>query len=144
MPKDSGKDVRLIFHLSYPKNGLSVNSQTPAELCSVKYPDFADAVRTCMTEIQQHGSCFISKSDAKSAFRNLGICRQDWPWLLMAVKSPIDNKWYFFVDKCLPFGSLISCSHYQKVSNSIAYITKCINQKSSINYLDDFLFSSYL
>ena len=31
VPKDGGKDVRLIFHLSYPKNGDSVNSNTPPE-----------------------------------------------------------------------------------------------------------------
>ena len=35
VPKDNGKDVRLIFHLSYARNGDSVNSQTPKEMCSV-------------------------------------------------------------------------------------------------------------
>ena len=41
-------DTRLIFHLSYPRNSQSVNSGTPAEFCSVKYPDFNEAVRLCM------------------------------------------------------------------------------------------------
>ena len=37
VPKDGGKNTRLIFHLSYPRGkGTSVNANTPAEMCSVK------------------------------------------------------------------------------------------------------------
>ena len=61
VPKDSGKDVRLIFHLSFPRDGQSVNSETPVEFCSVKYPDFADAIRLCMDEVNSHGTCFCLK-----------------------------------------------------------------------------------
>ena len=43
VPKDKGKKTRLIFHLSYPKTGDSVNSGIPDDLCSVKYPDFMEA-----------------------------------------------------------------------------------------------------
>ena len=45
VPKDGGRATRLIFHLSYPKTGSSVNSETPEEFCSVQYPDFAEAIR---------------------------------------------------------------------------------------------------
>ena len=48
VPKDKGKKTRLIFHLSYPKDGESVNSGIPQELCTVKYPDFIDAVKLCI------------------------------------------------------------------------------------------------
>ena len=52
VPKDNGKDTRLIFHLSYPRNKSkfngtcpkSLNANTPKELCKVKYPEFAEAV----------------------------------------------------------------------------------------------------
>ena len=44
VPKDGGRDTRLIFHLSYPRSGESVNSCTPKELCSVDYPDFSLAL----------------------------------------------------------------------------------------------------
>ena len=47
VPKDKGKKTRLIFHLSYPKKGDSVNSGIPDDLCSVEYPDFMDAVAIC-------------------------------------------------------------------------------------------------
>ena len=43
VPKDSGQDMRLIFHLSYPKDGASINSETPKELCLVQYCDFNEA-----------------------------------------------------------------------------------------------------
>ena len=49
VPKDDGRDKRLIFHLSYPKNkGTSVNANTPPEKCSVQYPDFVDAIQMCL------------------------------------------------------------------------------------------------
>ena len=44
VPKDKGLKTRLIFHLSYPKTGDSVNSGIPKEVCKVKYPDFEEAV----------------------------------------------------------------------------------------------------
>ena len=44
VPKDKGKKTRLIFHLSYPRNGDSVNSGIPKNLTSVKYPDFDEVI----------------------------------------------------------------------------------------------------
>ena len=70
VPKDNGKDTRLIFHLSYPGKGVSLNSETPRELTTVKYCDVTDAVKLCL---QAGRGCKISKSDMKSAFRNLGV-----------------------------------------------------------------------
>ena len=70
VPKDHGKDVHLIFHLSYPKMGKSVNSETLPELCMVSYPKFDEAIRLCLKEGK---SCHIARSDMKSTFRGLGI-----------------------------------------------------------------------
>ena len=36
VPKDGGRDTRLIFHLSYPRPGDSVNSGTPPDMCKSK------------------------------------------------------------------------------------------------------------
>ena len=103
VPKDGGKQTRLIFHLSYPKGkGSSVNASTPVELCSVQYPDFNEAVQLC---IKEGKFCHIAKSDMKSAFRNLGIKKSHWKYLVMKAKSPRDGKIYYFVDKYLPFGA---------------------------------------
>ena len=69
VPKDGGKQTRLIFHLSYPRTGQSVNSQTPHDKCKIRYCSFDDAIRRCLEEGR---SCSISRSDMKAAFRNLG------------------------------------------------------------------------
>ena len=141
VPKDNGTDVRLIFHLSYPRNGKgnkkSVNANTPAEFCKVSYPDFAKAVQLCM---KAGPKCHLGRSDMRSAFRNLGVMRKYWKYLLLKAKSPIDGKWYFFVDKAIPFGHSISCKLFQEFSNSIAHIVKFKTQADLVNYLDDYLF----
>ena len=143
VPKDGGKATRLIFHLSYPRNcGKSVNENTPAEYCSVHYPDFSKAVQLCA---QAGISCKIAQSDMQSAFRHLGILRKHWKYLVMMAKSPIDGKNYYFFDKALPFGSSISCSHFQRFSNAVAHIVKFLSDNAeNVNYLDDFLFVALL
>ena len=72
VPKDNGKNTRLIFHLSYPRDGsnTSVNANTLKELCSVKYPDFSKAVVLCL---QAGKGCFCSRSDWKTAFRHFPL-----------------------------------------------------------------------
>ena len=104
--KDHGKDTRLIFHLSYPKGGeTSVNANTLKDFCHVRYVDFDQAVALCLKEIggDRTQTVFIGKSDYKSAFRNVGLNRKSWLWLILKAESPIDGRTYFFVDKCLPF-----------------------------------------
>ena len=140
VPKDGGKDTRLIFHLSYRRGkGMSVNENTPADLCTVKYPDFNEAVQFCITEGR---FCHIAKSDMKSAFRNLGIKKKHWKYLIMKAQSPLDGKIYYFVDKCLPFGASISCSHFQRFSNAVKHIVQWKTSKKLVNYMDDFLFAA--
>ena len=139
VPKDGRKDTRLIFHLSYPRNGVtSVNVNTPAEKCSVCYPDFNEAIQLC---IEQGKNCHIGKSDMKSAFRNLGIKMDHWKFLVMKAVSLLDGRTYYFVDKCLPFGASISCSHFQRFSNAVSHIVQWKTKQGLVNYLDDYLFA---
>ena len=141
VPKDDGKDYRLIFHLSYPRikagNQKSVNSNTPKEICTVKYPDFNDAIQLCL---KSGKGCKIARSDLRSAFRQLCIIIAHFRFLVMKARSPLDSKYYYFVDKCLPFGSSISCAHFQRLSNAIAHIVRHRTGKPLVNYLDDYLF----
>ena len=55
--------------------------------------------------------------------------------------SPNTGKIQFFVDKVLPFGARISCSHFQSFSSAICQIfeVKLGHPHSPTNYLDDFL-----
>ena len=141
VPKDNGTSTRLIFHLSYPRNGSTpVNYNTPRELCTVKYPDFSKAVQICLNEGR---NCFCSKSDWKSAFRHFPIQKQFWRFLLMKARNPINKEWYYFFDKCMPFGSSISCAHFQSFSDAISHVMKVQTGKENVNYLDDFLFMAF-
>ena len=139
VPKDKGKKTRLIFHLSYPKTGQSVNSGIPEELCSVRYPDFMDAVAMCVESGQ---ACFIAKSDMSMAFRNVPMNRKSWCYLILKAAHPVTGTVYYFVDKCLPFGASISCAIFQEFSNSIAYLVTYKTHRPLINYLDDFFFAA--
>ena len=140
VPKDGGNDTRLIFHLSYPRGkGISVNENKPENKCSVKYPDFNEAIQLCL---KAGKGCHVAKSDMKSAFRNLGIKMEHWKFLVMKAKSPIDGKMYYFVDKCLPFGASISCSHFQRFSNAVKHIVRWRTKQDLLNYLDDYLFAA--
>ena len=122
--KDNGRDTRLIFHLSYPRSGTnstSVNGNTPNDACTVKYPDFIEAVQLCLGEGQ---GCHISRSDMKMAFRNLCVKRKHWKYLVMKARSPLDGKFYYFFDECLAFRVSISCSHFQHFSRAISHLVR--------------------
>ena len=62
----------------------------------------------------------------------------------MKAVSPIDGKTYYFVDKCLPFGASISCSHFQRFSNAVGHIVQWRTKKQLVNYLDDYMFAALL
>ena len=144
--KDGGTKTRLIFHLSHPrcpksKKKLSVNANIPKEMTSVKYADFTDAVILCM---KCGKGCFAGKSDMTSAFRHLCIAKKFWKYLVLKAKHPISGVWFYFVDKCLPFGAAISCALFQDFSNCVVHIVSKKTGKSLINYLDDYFFVDML
>ena len=59
----------------------------------------------------------------------------------MKAEDPISKKYYYFVDKCLPFGASISCAVFQAFSDALAHIMEVWTERNSLtNYLDDFLF----
>ena len=138
VPKDHGLKTRLIFHLSYPRGtDKSVNANTPSELCTVTYQDIDAAIRLCLKE---GINCKLGKSDLTAAFRQLPIKKKFWRYLIMKARSPFDNQYYYFIDKCLPFGSSISCALFQRFSDALSFIVTKKSGKENVNYLDDFLF----
>ena len=74
----------------------------------------------------------------------MGIKRKHWKFLIMKAESPIDGKTYYFVDKCLPFGASISCSHFQRFSNAIKHIVCWRTKSDLVNYMDDFFFAALM
>ena len=139
VPKDKGQKTRLIFHLSYQKDGDSVNSGIPFEKCTVRYPEFDHAVKLCL---QEGEGCYIVKSDMSSAFRHVPMAKSQWWLMVMKAEHPVTGQIKYFVDKCLPFGSSISCAIFQDFSNAIAWIVEFKTHKPNVNYLDDYLFAA--
>ena len=142
VPKDGGKKTRLIFHLSYPrKTSRSVNVNTPENFKKVSYCDFDQAIKICLREGR---GCYLGKSDFSAAFRHLGIAKKYWKYLVMKAQHPLNNQWYYFIDKCLPFGAAISCAHFQAFSDAVSHIVTFLSKKENVNYLDDFLFADLI
>ena len=85
---------------------------------------------------------YSAKSDLKSAFRILGLSRDSRKWLIMKAEDPTTGDWMYFVDKCLPFGSSISCALFQRFFDALCHLIQYRLQvrKCVTNYLDDFLF----
>ena len=81
------------------------------------------------------------KTDLMSAFRILPLKPSSSPWLILKAQHPVSGKTYFFVERNLPFGSSISCSHFQRFSNAVRHIFEHQVGQPRIctNYLDDFL-----
>ena len=131
IPKQQPGEWRLITHLSFP-SGNSINDGIPAEIATVKYATFDSAVEL----VQQVGSgAFLAKCDIKSAFRLLPIYPGDFDLLGFKFEQ------LFFIDRCLPMGSSISCSHFECFSSYLEYQIKVFSKTDFItHYLDDFLF----
>ena len=79
-----------------------------------------------------------------AAFRHLAMKKKFWKFLVMKAQNPLDDQWYYFVDKCMPFGASISCSHFQEFSDAVSHIVTYLTKKENINYLDDFFFAQLL
>ena len=147
VPKAGGK-MRLIFHLSYEfDNRGSVNSNTNKMKCSMHYRDLDYAVKCCLDVLEKdktvngQKTVRFSKSDLTSAFRILPMKVSQRCWLVMMAIDPISKKKMYFVDKCLPFRSSISCAQFQKFSDAFQHTEFKLRVTLRItNYFDDFLF----
>ena len=88
------------------------------------------------------------KSDCSNAFHILPILCRHCSLLVMKTRHPVTKLWYYFIDKCLPFRSSISCARFQSFSDALRHIvvwklkqTKITKLPEAItNHLDDFLF----
>ena len=121
----------------------------------MKYNDLDAAVRACLSLIRQleetmtdsHDSnkpiIYLGKTDLSSAFRVLPLMVKCFCWLVFKALDPKDGKFKYFVDKCLPFGTSISCALYQAFSDSLRFIIEYRTGPAGrelTNYLDDSLF----
>ena len=113
----------------------------------MNYNDLDAAIAECIALSKvnqlQNGlkEVHMEKTDMTSAFRVLPLKVKCFRWLILKAEDPRDGKTKYFVEKCLPFGASISCSHYQRFSDSLKHILQYrTGHRSIVNYLDDFLF----
>ena len=114
----------MIFHLSYSfkQSGIgSINELTPQEKCTVKYRDIEHVVESSFVwrGQQESGTVVYLKTDVKSAFHLLPLKKNCWHLLIFKARNPEPNQMKIFVEKNLPFGASISCSHFQHFSCAI-------------------------
>ena len=153
VPKAGGK-TRLIFHLSFDfgkaQHQRSFNLHTPEKLCSVKYRDLDHAMECCIWLMKQNPGSMIyfTKTDFLAAFRQVPGKPSQFRWLLMKAEHPTTTgEVFYFVDKCMPFGTSISCAIFQEISNALYHIIMYrlnSERKAITNYLDDFLFMALI
>ena len=112
----------------------------------MKYPDFDDAIKLCRSLNVYQRTCplYFGKSDMSMAFRQVPMRVKDFCLLILKAQHPETNEIFYFIDKCLSFGSSISCAIFQEVSNGIAHIFRIRTSCETINYLDDFFFAALL
>ena len=155
VPKTGGK-TRLIFHLSYDfgepgeEDRKSINHHTPDDLCSVHYNNLDHVIKNSLQILKEEGSntvvIYYAKTDCFSAFRLVPTKPLQCHLLVMRVQHPVTKVWYYFIDKCLPFGSSRSCKIFQDFSDALRFlaeyrmIRKAVTNPRLTNYLDDFLF----
>ena len=120
--------------------------QEQTQLLQEKKPERRHLKRKWKAKFNNHKRIkpviFAGKSDLKSAFHILGLSSKSWQWLIMKAQNPSTGEWMYFVDKRLPFGASISCTHFQCFSDVLCHIVEFrlkVNRKIT-NYLDDFLF----
>ena len=77
----------------------------------------------------------MAKTDLKSAFQLLPIYPGDFDLLGIKCKTK------YYDDKCLPFGSKLSCALFNQFSTFLQWLVCRKSQNSNIiHYLDDLLF----
>ena len=139
VPKANDK-TQLIFHLSYDfgsaESDKSVNHHTPEHLCSAKYRDLDHAICGCLHLLRKcgvnHQTISYSKTDCSNAFPLAPILVSQCYLLTMCAEDPLTKKLWFFIDKCLPFGSSRSCAIFQFFSDALAFLAKVRMVRSKI------------
>lgn len=132
VPKKHSDKFRTIFHLSFPKSGISsINYSITKDDFGLQYITIDNAI----AGIKSYGKgCFLAKTDIESAFRLIPVHPEDYELLGMFW----NNKYYF--DKVLPFGLRSAPFLFNQLSDAVEWV---LIHKQHISFvchiLDDFL-----
>ncbi len=133
VPKKRSEKLRVIHHLSYPRDGgtSSVNSRLIEMPCH--YLRF-DAVLRTIADIGP--SCLLAKIDVKDAFRLLRVHPDDQYNLGMHYEG------YFFYERCISFGIHPGPALYEFFATAVEAICKAKGIPHIPHYADDSLLIS--
>jgi hypothetical protein len=132
--QQSGDDDRESRHLQLQ----AVNAHISDEEARVRYHSFDEAVRM----VRRLGrGCWLAKVDWKAAFRQIAVCRDDWPLLGLHWRGRL------FVRLVLPFGARSSPARFTQFAQAFAGMLRRCNVpgpsgerfRHVMYYLDDFL-----
>ena len=104
IPKKHSDKFRLIFHLSYPKTGDSINSYISKEDYSLQYTKIDNAIKALLTF---GPGAFMAKTDIESAFRIFPIHRDDWELLGMLWEDKYYVDLFLHLDLDQPHSNLM-------------------------------------
>lgn len=125
-----GKKIRVVFNLSFPHGGESVNSGIPDQPCKLaRFDDAMDAIR------RLGKGCFLIKLDVEAAYKQIPVRFEDWPLLMF--------KWegQYYIDATLPMGLKPSCLIWEYYATALEWIfRRCAGIEVVVHYIDDFLF----
>ena len=128
VPKADTDEMRIIDDLTH--GDQSVNQWISDEEATVRYSRFDKALHL----IRRLGrGCWLAKIDWRSAFRQIGVCRNDWPLLGIHWRNQL------FVRLVLPFGARSSPERFTRFSKAFAGILRSKGADQVVDYLDDFL-----
>ena len=132
IPKRDSDDLRIIMNLSYPHNQSSVNASMSkdnylGQQTSLRYPSIEDLVRIIK---KKERGCLLFKCDLWKCYRQIYMD----PGFIHVLGFTVGGKLYF--DVVLTMGLRIACYIYQRITNAVMYIYRCLSYEG-INYLDD-------
>lgn len=111
-----------------------VNAFISDEDAHVRYAEFERALDI----VRKLGrGCWLAKIDWRAAFRQIGVCMDDWPLLGMQWRG------WVFVRLVLPFGARSSPKLFTQFAAAFAGILRRSGAKHVMFYLDDFLLAGH-
>ncbi len=130
--KRGGSKPRVIHHLSYPRQGDSVNAHV------IDLEVRLRALERAINNIRECGKgCYMAKIDIEAAYRCIPVCPADWPLQGMCWKGS------FFFDIVVQFGLASATAIFEYFSSSAEFFAKVLLLIRFLeHYVDDFLLTA--
>ena len=133
--------IRPIFHLSYPRSGVSINSEISDANKTVVYTSFRDVVKLVL-RIGRNGYLWIC--DAEDAYLRVPVHKDDWKCLgihWMNKFIVVTSLYFGIASACKIYTEFADCIEWATVfHNRALFITQQSNEEHQMmrHYLDDF------